>query len=177
MLHTSAPVQEGCEHTLSELDDSRILLCFCWLGRIVGKRVLFGDWWDDESRVEGHKRCAERSKLRVSSLDFKVTGADSVCYIFPPTFVILASLGYLDVELGVFPQDLLDPAVVATLWRINPWALWAVIVKLFVAEVGGARDEVRVLLRRGGLGWWGGWSVESWSVSTCMARLTIAPPA
>jgi len=62
--------------------------------------------------------------------------------------VILASLGYLDVKLGVFPQDLLDSTVVATLWRINPWALWTVIVKLFVAEVGGARDEVRVLLGR-----------------------------
>jgi hypothetical protein len=41
-----------------------------------------------------------------------------------------------------------------------------VIFKLFVAEIGGARDEVRVLLGRGWLGWWGGWSVESWSVST-----------
>jgi hypothetical protein len=153
---------------LPELDDTRVLLCLCWLSRIVGKRVLFGDWWDDESRVKGYKRCAERGKLRVPSLDFQIAGADSVCYIFTTTLVVLASLGYLDVQLGVFPQDLLDAAVVATLGRVNPWALWMVIFKLFVAEIGGARDEVRVLLRRRWLGWWGGWSVESWSVSTCL---------
>jgi len=142
--------------------------------------VLLGDWWDDESRVKGYKRCAERGKLRVSSLDFQIAGADSVCYIFPTTLVILARLGYLDVQLGVFPQDLLDAAVVAALGRVNPWAaLWMVIVKFLVAEIGGARDEVRVLLRRGWLGWWGGWSVESWSVSTCVwsGGLHVATPA
>jgi hypothetical protein len=90
--------------------------------------------------------------------------------------MILASLSYLDVQLGMFPQDLLDAAVVATLWRIDPRTLWVVIVKLLVAEIGGARDEMGVLLRRRGLGWWGGWSVESWSVSTCMwsGRLDVA---
>jgi hypothetical protein len=74
-------------------------------------------------------------------------------------------MSYLDVQLGVFPEDLLDAAVVATLGWINPWALRAVVVKLLVTKIGGARDEVRMLLRRGGLGWWGGRSVEAWSVS------------
>jgi hypothetical protein len=51
----------------------------------------------------------------------------------------------------VFPQDLLNAAVVATLWRINSWTLWAVIIKFLITEIGGARDDVRVLLGRGWL--------------------------
>lgn len=63
VLHTPAPVQESRKHTLSELDDARILFCLCRLSRVIGERVLFGDWWDDESRMKSYKRCAERGEL------------------------------------------------------------------------------------------------------------------
>jgi hypothetical protein len=70
------------------------------------------------------------------------------------------------VQLRVLPQYLLYPAVVAAFGRINLRPLRSVIVELFVAEIGGARNEVRAVVRRGlVVGWWGGGSVEACSVS------------
>ena len=50
------------------------------------------------------------------------------------------------VQLWVLPQYLLYPAVVAAFGRIDLRTLWSVVVKLLVAEVGGTRNEVRVVV-------------------------------
>lgn len=53
--------------------------------------------------MEGDESRAQRSEFRVPSFDFQVTGANSVRYVVATTFVILSSVCYLNVELGVLP--------------------------------------------------------------------------
>ena len=50
------------------------------------------------------------------------------------------------VQLWVLPQYLLYPAIVAAFGRVDLRTLWSVVVKLLVAEVCGARNEVRALV-------------------------------
>jgi hypothetical protein len=54
-LHAPTSVQESREHALSELNNSRIFLGLCRLCRVVRKRMLLGNGWNDQSWVECYK--------------------------------------------------------------------------------------------------------------------------
>jgi hypothetical protein len=51
LFHPSAPVQENCQHALSEIDYLLILLCVGGVGGILGHGMLFGNRRYDEGRM------------------------------------------------------------------------------------------------------------------------------
>ena len=166
VLHAPASVQESRQHALSELNNPCIFLGLCRFRRVIRERVLLGDRRNDQSGMKRNKRRPQRSKLRVPPLDLEIARTDCVCDVVSTALMILAGVCDMYVQLRVLPQYLLYPAVVAALRRIDLRSLRSVVVELLVAEIGGARNEVRAVIWRGlVVGWWGGGSVEAYSVS------------
>jgi hypothetical protein len=66
MRHPPAPVEEDGQHSFPKLDYAGIFLGLCRLRGIVGHAVLFGDWRDDEGRVQIDERLPQGRELRVA---------------------------------------------------------------------------------------------------------------
>lgn len=56
LLHTTASIQKGGQHALTQLNDTNILLGLCGFGRVVGDGVFLGYRRDDERRVQVDQR-------------------------------------------------------------------------------------------------------------------------
>lgn len=72
--HPPAAVEEDGQHAFPELDYTGVLLGLCRLRRVVGHAVLFGDWGDDEGRVEVDEGLAQGRELRVAAPHLQVLG-------------------------------------------------------------------------------------------------------
>lgn len=86
------------------------------------------------------ERLAQRGKFGVSAAHFEVASPDRVGDVTAAALGVLASVDNVDLEVGVFVQDLLYSAVVAALLRLHlvPALLFTslvVFVQLFVIHV------------------------------------------
>ena len=97
--------------------------------------MLFGDGWDDESRVESDQRVSQRRELAVSPSHFEIAGADGVGDVAAAALGVLARMHYLNVQIRVLVQNLLNATVIAALLGLYFGPLRSVVAVLVVVVV------------------------------------------
>ena len=127
--------------------------------------MLLRNGWDDQGGMEVDEGSSQRTELRIPSRNFDILGSiskedkyqeivayPSVDFVYDVASIgTLTSIGNDNLQVGILVEDLLNSAVVATLWRREARLCLClfVVVFLVIANVVWSGEELRRLVRRG----------------------------